>query len=148
MGFRACKSHPRAAAPWGVVGRSRWLRNDLIGIASSAEGTIDISMYILRKLRMTKTYSVAEARNSLTSLIDEVQIGKAVEITRRGKPVAILVSIKEYDSLKQRGKRRKGLWEIVLRVRNQPGFEGIDKDDLDLDALRDKSGGREVTWPN
>jgi antitoxin (DNA-binding transcriptional repressor) of toxin-antitoxin stability system len=37
-----------------------------------------------------KRYSVAEARAQLTSLLDAVHAGEEVEITRRGKPVAIV----------------------------------------------------------
>lgn len=34
------------------------------------------------------TYSVAEARDNIADLIDRVQAGETVTITRRGKPVA------------------------------------------------------------
>jgi antitoxin Phd len=96
---------------------------------------------------MGKSYSVAEARSSLTNLIDEVQDGEAVEITRRGKPIAVLVSTTEYANLTQRGKRRKGLWEAVIRLRNQPGFVGVDLNNPDSGSLRDRSIGRDFSWP-
>ena len=96
---------------------------------------------------MSKSYSVAEARNSLTTLIDEVLDGKAVQITRRGKPVAVLVSTAEYTNLKQRGKRKKGLWEAIVRLRNQPGFVGVDLSEADIECLRDRSTGRDFSWP-
>ena len=50
--------------------------------------------------------SVAQARNSLTRLIHEAEGGNAVRITRRGKPVAILVSQEEYDRLESRESKR------------------------------------------
>ena len=37
------------------------------------------------------TVGVHEAKNTLTALLDEVETGKEVLITRRGKPVARLV---------------------------------------------------------
>ena len=96
---------------------------------------------------MSKSYSVAEARNSLTTLIDEVLDGQSVQITRRGKPVAILVSTTEYAKLKQGGKRKRGLWEAIVRLRNQPGFVGVDLNDADIESLRDRSTGRDFSWP-
>lgn len=48
---------------------------------------------------MTKRYSIAQARASLPTLVDEVQAGNEVELTRRGKPVAVLVSRDAYDRL-------------------------------------------------
>ena len=41
---------------------------------------------------VTKRYSIAEARAILPTLVDEVQAGNEVELTRRGKPVAVVVS--------------------------------------------------------
>ncbi len=96
---------------------------------------------------MSKTYSVAEARGNFTMLIDEVQDGKSVRITKRGKPVAVLVSTVQYANLEQRGKQKKGLWEAITRLRNQPGFVGVDLTDADIASLRDRSVGRDFSWP-
>ncbi|MEQ1881446.1 MAG: type II toxin-antitoxin system Phd/YefM family antitoxin [Burkholderiales bacterium] len=96
---------------------------------------------------MSKTYSVAEARGNFTMLIDEVQDGKSVRITKRGKPVAVLVSTVQYANLEQRGKKKKGLWEAITRLRNQPGFVGVDLTDADIASLRDRSVGRDFSWP-
>ncbi len=45
------------------------------------------------------SYSIAEARDNLTALIREVEATAAVELTRRGKPVAVILSIDEYRRL-------------------------------------------------
>lgn len=45
---------------------------------------------------MTKRYSIAEARAHLPSIVDEVEVGKPVELTRRGKPVAVVLSLGQY----------------------------------------------------
>ena len=45
---------------------------------------------------MPPTYSIAEARKSLAELVYEVENGTPVEITRRGKPVAVVIAIDEY----------------------------------------------------
>jgi prevent-host-death family protein len=54
-----------------------------------------------------KSYSIGEARARLPSLIDEVESGKEVELTRRGRPIAIVVSRQEYARLRS-GPRRFG----------------------------------------
>lgn len=40
---------------------------------------------------MTKSYSVADARAKLSEIVDDVEAGKEVEITRRGKKVAVVL---------------------------------------------------------
>jgi len=45
-----------------------------------------------------KTVSVREAREQISSLLDAVNAGENVVITRRGKPVAKLVTIDSEDS--------------------------------------------------
>ncbi|MBS3933411.1 MAG: type II toxin-antitoxin system Phd/YefM family antitoxin [Truepera sp.] len=47
---------------------------------------------------MSKTVSIAEAKKQLSSWVRDVEHGETVMITRRGKPVAALVST---DNLKQ-----------------------------------------------
>lgn len=48
---------------------------------------------------MTERYSIAEARRNLPKLVHEAERGKAVELTRRGEPVAMLVSHRRFKQL-------------------------------------------------
>ena len=48
-------------------------------------------------------YSIAEARAHLPGIIDQAKSGIPVELTRRGEPVAVLISTQEFEAL--RGKR-------------------------------------------
>lgn len=48
---------------------------------------------------MTKSYTLASARAQLSALVDDVAEGNDVELTRRGKPVAVLVSAAKYARL-------------------------------------------------
>jgi prevent-host-death family protein len=48
---------------------------------------------------MPRKISLAEARDHLTGLVRDVERGQRVELTRRGKPVAVLVSHDEYERL-------------------------------------------------
>jgi len=52
---------------------------------------------------MPKTYTIASARAKLGDIVDEVEAGSDVELTRRGKKVAIVMSASRYARL--RGER-------------------------------------------
>ena len=48
---------------------------------------------------MTDRHSIAEARRNLPALIREAENGKEVELTRRGEPVAMLISHRAFKHL-------------------------------------------------
>ena len=48
---------------------------------------------------MQKQFSIAEAKNRLPTLVHYVEKGPSVKLTRWGKPVAVLLSIEEYEIL-------------------------------------------------
>ena len=48
---------------------------------------------------MTDRHSIAEARRNLPALIREAENGKQVELTRRGEPVAMLISHQAFKYL-------------------------------------------------
>lgn len=52
---------------------------------------------------MPKTYTIASARAKLADIVGEVEGGADVELTRRGKKVAIVMSASRYARL--RGER-------------------------------------------
>ena len=47
-----------------------------------------------------KKYSVTEARANLPKIIDEVESGLEVELTRRGEPVAVVISVRDFERFK------------------------------------------------
>jgi prevent-host-death family protein len=49
---------------------------------------------------MSKQYSIAEARRNLPTVVDQAEAGTEVELTRRGKAVAVMISVDEYARLK------------------------------------------------
>jgi len=51
-------------------------------------------------LTESKQYSIADARRKLPSLVDEAEAGSEVQLTRRGRAVAVMVSVEEYARLK------------------------------------------------
>lgn len=92
---------------------------------------------------MNKQYSIAEARDHLPSIVHEVEEGEAVELTRRGKTVAVLLSIPNYRRLKS---GRTDFWTAYQNWRRSAEEEGIDIESEIFEGLRDKSPGREFNW--
>jgi len=90
---------------------------------------------------MQKRFSIAEAKNKLPSIIHDVEKGNAVELTRWGKPVVALLSIKEYERLCG---KNQDFWSGVMAVRQIIENENIEISDLDFEGLRDPSTGREA----
>ncbi|MGH8729354.1 MAG: type II toxin-antitoxin system Phd/YefM family antitoxin [Burkholderiales bacterium] len=73
---------------------------------------------------MEQQYSIAQARDQLPGIVHEVEKGKTVTLTRRGKPVARLVSVREYDRLT--GEKRAVAWDAASV--DTRGF-GFDRDE-------------------
>ncbi|HEY4103929.1 MAG TPA: type II toxin-antitoxin system Phd/YefM family antitoxin [Polyangiaceae bacterium] len=81
-------------------------------------------MYItMYTQRMPMQYSIADLRRNLSSAVDEAEGGAEVQLTRRGHPVAVLVSVGEYERLKANG---AGFWVRYqeFRKRFPPGASG------------------------
>ncbi|MEQ1440519.1 type II toxin-antitoxin system Phd/YefM family antitoxin [Fontimonas sp. SYSU GA230001] len=79
-----------------------------------------------------KSVSVAEAKDSLTELLREVEGGHPVTISRRGRPVAVLLAEAEYERLRSAGPAPDfGQWLSTWRARAGPTFEGISADELE-----------------
>jgi len=51
---------------------------------------------------MRKQFSINEAKNKLPAIIHYVEKGPFVELTRRETPVAVLLSIEEYERLSRK----------------------------------------------
>ena len=93
---------------------------------------------------MTKQYSIAEARHNLPGVVHEAEGGTRVELTRRGKPVAVLVGIEDYERLAE---GRRDFWEAYEEFRRELDLAelGINPDEIFAD-VRDSSPGREFSW--
>jgi prevent-host-death family protein len=51
---------------------------------------------------VAQQYSIDQARRHLTRLIDEIESGEVVQITRKDRPVAVLISMSEYARINAR----------------------------------------------
>ena len=90
---------------------------------------------------VTKEYSLADARRNLADVLDAVEVGAEVRLTRRGKPVAVVVSVSEYERLTQ---KRVSFAQALkeFRERFPQGAGGVGS--RYWSSLRDRGRGRKV----
>lgn len=91
---------------------------------------------------MPDRHSIAEARSNLPKLVREAERGKAVELTRRGEPVAVIIGRRQFEQLTA---VRRGFAAAYREFSAEFDLEslGIDPDELFGDA-RDQAPGRDV----
>jgi len=90
---------------------------------------------------MSKQYSIADARRNLPSLVDEAEAGSEVHLTRRGRAVAVVVSVAEYERLKA---SRIGFSEAYQEFRKRFPADGEGLGPRYFRSLRDRGAGRKV----
>ena len=92
---------------------------------------------------MSRRYSIADARISLPAIVDQAEAGEQVELTRRGKPVAVVVSLREFERL--RGDRSR-FGEAYKKFLGKYALEEIGLDADFVTEVRDRSNGRNSPW--
>jgi prevent-host-death family protein len=90
---------------------------------------------------MAKSYSVADARARLPDILDEVEAGREVQLTRRGRPVAVVLSAHRYEALRSERTAFGDAYRAFLE-RHSPEEVGIDPEFFQ--SLRDRTPGRRV----
>ena len=91
---------------------------------------------------MSQRYSIAEARSSLPSIVDQAEAGVEIQLTRRGKPVAAVIALRVLEHL--RGERRHFRTAYREFIKQHVLAEvGLDKDFFA--PSREKSAGRKFT---
>ncbi len=90
---------------------------------------------------MVKRYSIANARDQLPSLVHEAEEGRAIELTRRGVPVAALVSWRAYETMKI---SNQGFWKAYENFIKEVDLEEGAVEADTFEGLRDRTEGREV----
>jgi len=89
--------------------------------------------------------SIREAKSSLTSLLREVEKGRAVRLTRRGKAVAVLLSERQYERLSTAGKPDRDFLRFLGGWRREVIAKGLPfLSDGELAELRDRSPGSDT----
>lgn len=92
---------------------------------------------------MFKRYSITKARDNLAAIVRDVERDSAIELTRRGEPVAVLLSIGEYRRLVA---GKKSFWEAYSEFRDRVDPGRLEIEPETFEGLRDVSPGREANW--
>jgi antitoxin Phd len=92
---------------------------------------------------MPKSFSIAEARHDLAALVHQLDRQPRIELTRRGKPVAVLISVREYNRLATPARR---FWEAYETFAKSNDLQRLEIDPEFFTDARDRSGGREMNW--
>jgi prevent-host-death family protein len=92
---------------------------------------------------MSKKYSIAEARQNLAAIVHELEQLPQIELTRRGEPVAVLLSIEEFRRLST---NNTSFWDAYIAFRDAVKLPELQIEPDTFDDLRDRSPGREVSW--
>lgn len=92
---------------------------------------------------MTHVASISEARNHLPALVHRAESGESITLTRRGKTVAVLLSITEYERMQRGGV--DDFWLSVQAFRADEDVSTLQLADA-LSGIRDATAGRDVSW--
>jgi prevent-host-death family protein len=86
---------------------------------------------------------MTQASQHLPDILNFVEQGNSVELTRQGKPVAVVVSITEYQSL--HALPQGDFWQALQEFRHLYADDLFDFDEV-LADVRETSPGREMAW--
>jgi prevent-host-death family protein len=104
-----------------------------------------IAIYMAIK-RSGGRYSIAEARDALPAIVREVEERGKAEVTRRGRAVAVLLSIAEYEKLG--GARTCDFWRAYQQFRRRSRLSAADAEEFvrSVNAARSRAPGRSQRW--
>lgn len=92
---------------------------------------------------MSKLYSISEARSKLPQLVRDAERGHPVRLSRRGKPVAVMLSADDYQRLCERAALEPDFVESIEMFRARHELSDLHIEEVFAD-VRDRSTGREV----
>lgn len=93
---------------------------------------------------MAEGYSIAVARQNLPTLVREAELGKTVRLTRRGKPVAVLVGHRTFERMTA---GRRSFVEAYEEFTRTVDLSELDFDPAELlEGVRDASPGRDFQF--
>lgn len=92
---------------------------------------------------MADKYSIAEARHNLAALVHDLEKKERIELTRRGEPVAVLLSIRAYRRLSA---RKATFWDAYTAYLQSHDLAALDITPEVFEGVRDQTPGREIDW--
>ena len=92
---------------------------------------------------MSEQHSIADASGHLDELVRKVERGEAVELTREGEAVAVLIGRREYE--RRNGEQKKTFPEAYEEFRRKFNLEELDINPDEIwGDVRDPDPGRDV----
>jgi len=91
---------------------------------------------------MPEKHSIAEARSNLAKLVREAEQGRAVELTRHGESVAVIVGRRQFEQLTSGSRGFSAAFRDFCVEFDREALD-IDPDQFFGD-VRDNSDGRDV----
>jgi prevent-host-death family protein len=91
---------------------------------------------------VSKKYSIAEARSNLPTIVDQAEAGLEIELTRRGKSVAVLISPRQLQQLRGNRPRFADAYKTFL---GKHSLKDIGLERKFFASAREKGGGRKVS---
>jgi len=89
---------------------------------------VELAVNASEQANLIKRYSISEARANFTCVVYEAESGTQVELTRRGKPVAVLVGVEDFERL---SKGRPNFWEAYEKFRREfPSGSDLKPDEI------------------
>lgn len=91
----------------------------------------------------TRRPRLAGALPNLAALVHELEDSDAIELTRRGEPVAVLLSMRSYQQLTA---PRGEFWDAYQSFRRAFPLAKLNIQPEVFENVRDTTPGREVQW--
>ena len=87
---------------------------------------------------MSETINLAEARKKLPELADRASAGQAYILARRGREVAVIIGVEEYQRLKAMGEQQRLLdFDVLLAPPGADALSEVEARDLALRVVRE-----------
>jgi antitoxin Phd len=77
-------------------------------------------------------WTLQDAKNRFSAVVDAAMAGQPQQVTRRGKPAVVVLSASEYDRMRQAAQDRRGSF-----LQHLLEFPGLDDDPRPLARPRD-----------
>lgn len=97
---------------------------------------------------MIPRYSIAQARNRFAEIVHGLESQPLIEVTRRGRTVAVMISIEAYEQMKAAAAARVApdFWASYQAFRAAHDLTGLEIGPETFEGVRDRSSGREAAW--
>jgi prevent-host-death family protein len=92
--------------------------------------------------RRPTTVTMSEARASFAKVLIRAEQGEPVQVTRGGKPVAVIVSIEQYKEGQREGGVASEAFRSFMKTLDRRALRGPDP----WEGTRDRSTGRGFSW--